>query len=793
MSGADPLEGLRAMAADALFPSDGEIEVGGLGEPATVRRDAWGVPYIEAASLDDLWFAQGVVTAGERLFQLDLTLRAANGRLSELFGERTLDDDRLARTVGFHRAGARIAATWDERSRRMHERFRAGVRAWVDGLEQRSGGSGMDRLERRRGSPTEASMPSMPLEYTMLDAHPWVPDDEAVWASAFVLLSWGLSGNWDVELLRTWIRDAAGDELAEQLLPPLPADPPEVLPGALAGALFDAVPRAKGQGSNAWVVAGSRTASGAPLLANDPHLLAVQPGVWLECHLSAPGYRARGVALTFSPGVLLGCTDHHAWGVTNVSGDVQDLFMERLDDDRTAAEFAGTWEPLTVHREAIVVRGEDEPVALEVRESRHGPLLDTFVSGALHPEFVPLPGEPAYALAWVGLDHGTRPSLMLDVAESDSFDAFREAALDGLACPGQNVVYADVDGTIGYTCTGRYPLRHSGDGTWPVAGWTSEHEWEGWVPPEELPWGVDPARGFLATANHRMHDPAYPHLIGSDFHTPFRARRIAQVLAGGGDHDVSSMAALQTDVMSLPALETVPLLLERVDAGGVPGREAALELLRAWDSTMSADSAAAAVYQMWCGHIARLALTSSLGEELFGRYHAWREPFLCGALAQLLRSGDLDRDLLGAALDAALDEARERLGEDAAQWRWGDLHRVTLSHPLAAIPGMETMFVALEAGVGGDEQTVLQTGIDARHGFPAAVIPSWRTVYDLADLDRSVSVLPTGNSGNPASPHWNDQAPLWLAGENHPSPLSAAAVEDATVSLVRLSPGTITG
>ena len=459
----DPLAGLRAMATAALFPADGELVLEGLQQPVTVRRDTWGVPYIDAATFDDLWFAQGVITAGERLFQLELTLRAANGRLSELFGERTLPDDRLARTVGFNRAGARIAAAWDERSRRMHARFRAGVRAWVD------------------------AMPAAPLEYTVLDTRPWVPDDETLWASAFVLLAWGLSGNWDTELLRAWIGDAADDELAQRLLPPSPADAPPVVPGALAGALFDASPRAKGQGSNAWVVAGERSATGKPLLANDPHLLAVQPGIWFECHLVAPGYRARGVALTFSPGVLLGCTAHHAWGVTNVSGDVQDLFVERLNDDRSAAEHDGAWEPLTTHREEISVRGESQPVVAEARESRHGPLLDTFVSGTLHPEHVPLPDEPAFALRWVGLDHGIRPSLVLDVAQAASFEAFREAAVDGLACPGQNVVYADADGTIGYACTGMFPMRIRGDGTTPVPGWSNEHEWEGWVPPGELP------------------------------------------------------------------------------------------------------------------------------------------------------------------------------------------------------------------------------------------------------------------------------------------------------------------
>lgn len=765
----DPMGGLRAMASAALFPAEGEIDLAGLRDPVTVRRDAWGVPYIEAASLDDLWFAHGVVTAGERLFQLELTLRAANGRLSELFGDRTLADDRLARTVGFHRAGARIAAAWDERSKVMHAQFRAGVRAWVD------------------------AMPTAPLEYTVLDATPWVPDDEAVWASAFVVLAWGLSGNWDAELLRSWINEAGGPDAVGRLFPPLPADPLEVVPGALAGALFDATPRVKGQGSNAWVVAGVRTSTGAPLLANDPHLLAMQPGIWMECHLSAPGYRARGVSLPFSPGVLLGCTDHHAWGVTNVSGDVQDLFVERLNPERTAAEHLGRWEPLTVHREEIAVRGVDEPLVVEVRETRHGPLLDTFVSGALHPEYVPLPEEPSYALSWVGLAHGTRPSLVLDVVQARSFEAFRAAALEGLACPGQNVVYADVDGTIGYACTGRYPVRSKGDGTVPSPGWTGEYRWEGHIPADELPWGADPERGYLVTANHRMHDQGYHHLIGHDFHTSFRARRIAEVLEGRDDHDVSTTAELQTDVVSLAARRNVGLMLERMEAPDGHDRVGAIDLLASWDGSMKADSSGAALYQVWCSRVAHRALAPTLGDELFHRYHAWREPFQCGALAEMLRAGEIAGGLLGEALDDAAAELRVALGEDPKGWRWGDLHRVSLAHPLAAIPGFESLFVALEAGVGGDDQTVLQTGVDAREGYPAAVIPSWRAVYDLADLDRSVGVLPTGNSGNPASPHWNDQAALWLAGQTHPLPFTEAAVSSATVTLARLVPGTISG
>jgi penicillin amidase len=760
----DFIEQLRSVAAASLFPEEGELIAPGLAEPVEVLRDRWGVPYVSAASLEDLWFAQGFVTAGERLFQLDLVLRASNGRLSEVFADRTLPDDRFARTVGFHRAGARQASGWDDTSRAMHARFREGVAAWIE------------------------RMPAPPVEYTLLDLRPDLPMDEGAWAAAFVFLAWGLSGNWDTELLRVAIAERLGPEAVATLLPPVPSGPPTIASGTLGGKLLDELPLAKGQGSNDWVVAGSRTERGKPLLANDPHLLAVQPGAWIELHLRAPGYEARGVALTFSPGVLLGTTAHHAWGVTNVTGDVQDLYVEHLNEDRSAAEYLGEWEPVTIHREEIHVRGTADPLVVDVRETRHGPILDTCIVGVQHPEFVELPPTETYALRWTGLEHGIRPSLALDAANATSFDGFRRAAW-GVECPGQNFVYADVDGTIGYQCTGQYPVRRTGDGTAPVPGWTDEHEWDGWIPFEELPWAVDPERGFLVTANNRIHDDAYPHLIGHDFHTPYRARRIVERIAAVARHTVGTTAAIQSDTVSLSTRETTPLLLG-VEPHTDEEREA-IALLRGWDGDMAADSAPAAIFNTWSRHIARRALEPRMGDELFRRYHAWRELFQCEVLPSMLRepAGWLDDDLLRAALVDALRELREHLGDDPEGWRWGALHRLKLVHPLGALPGLEALFTATDVELGGDEQTVMQGGFDGRDGYPPAVIASWRAVYDLSDLDRSVGVLPAGVSGNPGSDHWNDQAPLWAAGEHHPLPFTRPAVEAAAVASLRLLPG----
>jgi penicillin amidase len=523
------------------------------------------------------------------------------------------------------------------------------------------------------------------------------------------------------------------------------------------------------------------------LLANDPHLLAVQPGVWMELHLRAPGYEARGVALTFSPGVLLGTTAHHAWGVTNVTGDVQDLYVEHLNEERTAAEHHGAWELLMVHREEITVRGTADPVVVQVLETRHGPILETAVVGDLHTEYIELPPSETYALRWTGFECGVRPSLAIDAARATSFEEFRRAAW-GLECPGQNFVYADVDGMIGYQCTGRFPIRRGGDGTAPVPGWTDDHEWDGWIPFEELPWSVDPERGYVVTANNRIHDDAYPHLIGHDFHTPYRARRIVERLEAIPAHDVASLAAIQSDTVSLPAREAIPSLL--AVEPHTDGEREAIEILRDWDADMTAGSAGAAVFNAWSRHIAKRVLQPRLGDELFRRYHTWREVFQCEVLPALLRdpNGWLDHDLMRAALVDALAELREHLGDDPAEWRWGALHRLQLVHPLGALPGLGPLFTAADMEFGGDEQTVMQGGFDGRDGYHPSVIASWRAVYDLSDLDRSIGVLPTGVSGNPASSHWNDQTALWAAGEHHSLPFTRPAVEAAAVSTLHLLP-----
>jgi penicillin amidase len=717
----DPLAQFRIQASASLFPMSGELAVGGLEARVTVRRDAFGIPAITAERIDDLWFAQGLVTAGERLFQLDTALRAATGRLSELFGERVYDADAFARTVGFHRAGERYVRDWTDQDRRMHDRFRAGVSAWI------------------------GASPVLPIEYQLLDIAPELPDDPAAWAACFAYLAWGLSNNHDKEILRAQLRRALGPDAVEVLLPPT------------AGGT--------GLGSNEWAVAGDRTASGLPLLANDPHLAALQPGAWLELHLTAPSYEVRGVALPFSPGIILGATRHHAWGATNVSGDVQDLY-EVTDEEVTATR-----------REQIRVRGETEPRTLQVRETRHGPILTHVAVGILHPRYVSL-NEP-YALRWTGHDVGIRPSLALQAARASNFEEFRAAVLQ-VGCPGQNFVYADVSGTIGLQVTGFHPIRAAGDGLEPVPGDGDAFDWNGYVPTEELPTEADPASGAIVTANDGLHAAATRHLLSNDFHEPFRALRITELLDARDDHDVDSMSAIQGDTVSLPARALLPSLLAIEPT--TPEQADALAALEAWDGDVRADSHAAALYHVWTTAIARRMLGPRLEPEVLTAYLAWRETWRCTVLPALLAEPGpwLDDDLLRDALTDAITEVAGR--------SWGELHRLTLAHPLAAIPGLESLFVAASIPFGGDEQTVCQAGPDGTEGYTAAVIPSWRVVWDLADPDQSRAVLPTGVSGNPASPFWADQLPIYSNGDLRPAPLSQEAIAASTVTTLTIVP-----
>ncbi|MBA3552519.1 MAG: penicillin acylase family protein [Actinobacteria bacterium] len=777
---------LEERARAGLPPVEGEIRGAGLLEAVEVVHDRWGVPHIYAESARDAYFAQGFVVASQRLFQMDMAWRLATGRISEMFGELTLPLDRFVRTVGWGRAARRFVGMWDERSAEMADAFAEGVRAWVE------------------------TMPARPIEYDVLEVDPLVPgatEARELIAAAAIYVGWSLSNNWDAELLRAEIARRLGWGAVGTLFPGPPSEPSVVVAGeggartgprATLELLREAPRPSNGQGSNNWVVGGRRSVTRMPLLANDPHLLVQMPSAWFEVHLRAPRLNVRGVAFPFSPGVVIGHNDRIAWGFTNVGGDTQDLYLERLSDDGTAALYQGTWEPLAFHREEIEVRGRSAPEIVEVRESRHGPILDSYLVGIARPEVVAGGIRETYALRFVGLEEALEPSTVHGLDTAGDFREFR-SALRGWTCPGQNAVYADVEGNIGYQCTGLHPIRRAGDGSVPAPGWTDAFEWEGYVPFDELPWSYNPDEGFLVSANNKPYDDTYPWDLGRDFLPPHRARRITELLTATPLHDPESFARIQMDTVSLPARQVVPWLLEIRPADERQRR--ALALLEGWAFDVAPGSAAAAVFEVWSRRIAEAILRPRLGEELYDHAYArrqWTNTFQYQVLPHLLayptatwfgEEGRAGRDaVLREALDAALDELTAAFGPDIAAWSWGGLHSVRFAGPLAVIPDLAELFTGGVAPMGGDEQTVLQGLFEPGVSYEAVVVPSWRQIVDLADLDRSVGTNTVGQSGNPASPHFKDQFELWSTGRLHPLPFTRGAVMEAAESVVRLLP-----
>mgnify|MGYP001335315613 CR=1 FL=1 len=787
----------------SLPVTSGQLRAPGLAAPVQVVRDRDGVPHIRAQSEADALFALGYVHAQDRLWQMEFQRRVGQGRLSELFGPATLDTDRFLRTLGVYRAAQSAYGALDPATRALLDAYAAGVNASV-----------------------EASAGRLPVEFTILGVapEPWRPEDSLAWAK---MMAWDLGGNWGEELLRADLEARVGPEAAAELMPASAADDPLILPdGGRAVAARGPAPgasppsslsppdarapaasaadgygallaigrelRALGLGgehvgSNNWVVAGSRTASGLPLLANDPHLGARMPSIWYLAHVSGGAINAVGATLPGLPGVVIGHNGHIAWGVTNTNPDVQDLFVERVNQ-RNEALYRGQWEPMTVIPELIRVKGEDD-VELFVRVTRHGPLISDVTDGT---------GQPL-AFRWTALDPEDRTlEAFLGVNRARGWDEFT-AALRGYHAPMQNFVYADVEGNIGYYAPGALPIRAGGDGTAPAEGWTGESDWLGYVPFEALPHELNPARGYIVTANNQAVPDGYPYQISTAWAAPYRARRIVELVEGGGPHTVAGFAAMQADVVSLQARELLPLVTQIAPAD--ERERAALELLRGWDGATTGDSAAAAVYQAYYNAMAEAIFADELRDGFADEYtfktdyHAILLPrVLGGELAAWCDDVNTPAAegcdaALGKALAAGLEHMAEAQGTgEIAAWRWDRVHSARFPHnPFDQVAALRPTF-SREVPNGGDDFTVNVAAAERDDLYVQRNVPSYRQIVDLGDLDASQFMHTTGQSGHPLSPGYDNLLGPWQRVEYLPMRFGAAAVDAGAADTLTLTP-----
>jgi penicillin G amidase len=780
------------IARSALPQLDGNLQVKGLSAPVKVTRDSHGVPAIEAANLEDLFLAQGYVTAQDRLWQMDVMRRFGAGELSEILGEDTLRIDREQRILGLRAAATKGLQAASPRDRSYFEAYARGVNAYIE---------------------TQGS--SLPLEFRILKYRPkpWQAEDSIVIANQMVKdLNYYTFGDM---LAREKILAKLGPELTSDLYVNRSWHdrPPTVMREDLndqgnqgdsdedddeddAGS-YNSVTQQRGaaeiwaqrapeaaNGSNDWVVSGAHTVTGKPLLSNDMHLGHQMPNLWYEAHLKAGNLDVAGVTLPGMPYVIVGHNQRIAWGFTNVGPTVTDAFIENFNGQGAYQTPQGWQQPK--HRDEVIhVKGKAD-VTVDVRSTRHGPIITDI-----------LPGETRQvALRWTLYDGLHMP--FFDVNTAQNWEEFRKA-FSQLDAPGQNVVYADVDGNIGYQTTGRVPIRATGDGSLPVSGADNTHEWTGYIPFDKLPNIYNPASGVIATANGRITPDGYPYSISAHWEAPWRAERIYHVLESGRKFTAADMLALENDVHSENDLFAAERFVYAVDHASKPSARAkqAADLMRNWDGRMLASSAGPTIAVRSREELTRLLLEPRLGpapqdpkqqeETLSWKTYSWqmRTVWLQNVLLHQPKRWLPEKyssfdELLTAAVEASVNGPSAP--KDLALWHWGAINAVEIDHPvLGKIP-----LVRLWAAPGVKEQSgsgYTVKAVTRHHG------PSERLTANLADLDQSTLNIVTGQAGNFLSPYYMDQWKAWYEGSTFTLPFTAQAVEGTGTHRLVLEPG----
>ncbi|WP_375423427.1 penicillin acylase family protein [uncultured Friedmanniella sp.] len=819
------------------FPQlSGRLSLPGLKAPVDVLRDSYGVPQIYADNAEDLFEAQGYVVAQDRFYEMDFRRHVAAGRLAELYGESQVKTDAYVRTLGWRRTAEAELGLLSSSTRRYLDAYAAGVNSYLQGR----------------------SDSDISLEYALLGVEgldytpePWTAADSVSWLK---VMGWQLGSNINLETSRALVTAKVGATRAAMLYPayPLEGYDPIVRRGTVVGDAFSpdaaaasrrpAVPGlSRGQlkaadgvltraaelnrtipdvlgtdagsgetGSNSFAVAGTRTASGHAILANDPHLATSIPSTFAQVGLhcrsvsTACPFDVSGYSLAAMPGVVIGHNTAISWGMTTSYADVQDLYLEQVRGDTVRVDTTqggAAYQPLTLRTEQITVRGEDQPRTLRIRSSRHGPLLSD-VDDQLQRVGAPVvPGGDAYAVAlqWTGSTPGRSMDAVLAIDAAQTFAQFRAAA-KLLSAPSQNLLYADTAGHIGYQLPGAIPVRGRGDGQLPSPGWDQRYDWRGTIPFAKLPYVYDPPSGYLVSANQQVIGRQYPYAIGSEYSYGWRSQQISDRLERAGPLTMDAAEQIFYDDDVRVAADLVPALLriKVADSWVAEGQRT----LVGWDYSASADSAAAAYFNVVFHNIMKLTFRDELPEDLWpsggDRWYAVVQALMAQPDSRwwddTSTPGVVERwdDVLLAAMTGARKEITSLMSRDTDGWQWGRLHQVRLESPTlgqSGIAAVEGLFNRGHYPVGGGPAVVDAMGYDDRLGYSVTTAPTMRMLVDLGNLDGSRWVNQSGVSGHAYSPNYDDQTALWADNRTWAFVSSRAAVEAATTDRLQLVPG----
>lgn len=760
---------LRLVLGRRLPITTSELVVPGIERAVQITRDQWGIPHIRAGSDGDAWFALGFCHGQDRAFELEGLLRIGRGTLAELLGAKALAADRIARRIGFYASSIRQLPALSESSRTLLHAYTAGINSGVN-----------------------QGLPKKPHEFALLGGAPtpWTPADVMCFVKT---LSFLLVANWDAELVRLQVTMSDGPNAAFEL-DPLSRPESRAAPVAAMEQLQKELGELRAAlggsgGSNNWVISARRTATGRPMLANDPHLFPFLPSQWYLAHLKTPEWEAAGATLIGAPAVALGHNGFAAWGATAGLVDNTDFFIEQIGPDGRSVREANGFQPCTIRRETILVKGAP-PVIEEILETPRGPIISPALSCT----------GPALSLRAVWLEPLPVRGL-LEVHRCRSLDSFRECFRQW-PCLSLNMVYADLTGQIAWQLVGQTPIRRAGTGLTPLPAWLPHVGWEpDCVPFEQMPHAIDPECGYVATANnHPDPDGLGPHL-GHDFLDSYRRDAIVEHLAARTDWNLAAVQQLQMNVLSLPwrQLRATVLRCTPPDKPGI----VAWQILRDWDGHVREESAGAAVFELFVAE-----LTQRLAKSKAPHSFAWElgrracmpgnNLFSCRRLHHLvsvLREQPVGwfaswPDEICAALSRAAGTLMQRSGSDPRRWRWGHLRRLTLRHPLLQnVPVLRSLFNEGRIPIGGDGDTIMQAATVLTD--PCADtdnIPGLRLVIDVGNWSASRFVIAGGQSGNPLSPHFLDLLPLWQRGEGVPIAWTADEVAAASREVLTLSP-----
>jgi penicillin G amidase len=754
-----PTSSLDELSRKALARTSGDVPLAGLQQRVTILRDRWGVPHIYADNQHDLFYAQGYVAAQDRLFQMEVWKRAGQGRLAEILGKGALQRDVSARLLRYRGDMKAEFESYAPDAESILRAFTDGINAYIDAL-------------------TASGGPGLPVEFQVAGFAPehWKPEDCLNRMAAY-----SMTGNSSSELFHAQLIAAVGVEKASNLLdldPPVMLDPAPGLdlkgltPSALASLVGSDVriefPGESTQGSNNWTISGKLTASGKPLLANDPHRVIALPSLRYIVHLVAPGWDVIGGVEPALPGVALGHNQNIAWGFTIFGLDQQDLYIEELNAaDPLQYRTEHGWQKMTIEKETFQIKNT-EPETVDLKFTRHGPVLWQ-------------DGKRALALRWVGAEPGTAGYLgSLSVDRASNWQEF-EAAMQRWKVPSENIVYADSQGNIGEHSTGLAPLRKKWTGLLPVPG-NGKYEWSGFVPVTDLPHLTNPRSGFIATANHKTIPDGYVYKVGYEWAPPYRINRIERVLdsarESGKKLNADDMRQLQNDVFSEPARQLLGLL----ESATWPKPGPVAQMLLDWDRRVRADSAAAGLFEAWVKIVRKATVEKVVNgpaKELLGEWSlALVLEHLTNPKSEFF--GEHPRkgrnDLLIDSLEKAGKRMEELQGADPTKWSWGKMHTIRFRHSLDQLPSVAQSFNLGPVERPGDGTTVNATGFNGK-SFMQTDGASYREILDTSDWDHSLAVNTPGQSGQPGSPHYSDLLPLWKEGQYFPLLYSREGIE----------------